>query len=93
MACDTGRPGFAAALAASGDAVVGFSTGWTTPSVFPAGRCCPQVAAALGAERTAAWLCGGREVDELAVTSTARNQGTGAALLDAVTAGAPDGRW
>ncbi|MFB6516143.1 GNAT family N-acetyltransferase [Streptomyces virginiae] len=92
LAADAVRPGFVAALALDGDAVLGFATGWTTPKTFPTGRCYPQVAAGLGAERTALWLCGGREVDELAVHSTARGAGLGAALLDAVSADAPDGR-
>ncbi|WP_335934811.1 GNAT family N-acetyltransferase [Streptomyces sp. PTD5-9] len=92
LAGDVTRPGFVAALALDGDEVLGFATGWTTPFPFPSDRCHPQVAACLGAARTAAWLCGGREIDELAVIGAARGRGIGAALLDAVTADAPDGR-
>ncbi|MFJ2090715.1 GNAT family N-acetyltransferase [Streptomyces sp. NPDC087901] len=92
LAHDVARPGFTAALAVEGDHVLGFATGWTTGAAFPSVRCYPQVSAALGADLTAAWLCGGREVDELAVAGAAQGRGIGAALLDAVTADAPDGR-
>ncbi|MET9109645.1 GNAT family N-acetyltransferase [Streptomyces zhihengii] len=93
LAGDAARPGFTAAGAfADGGALVGLATAWTTPTPFPSGRCYPQAAAALGAERTTGWLCGGREVDELAVAASARGRGMGAALLDAVTAEAPGGR-
>ena len=92
LASDAGRPGFTAALAVDGGAVLGFAVAWTTPSPFPRERCYPHVAAALGPERTDDWLCGAREVDELAVRREARGLGLGAALLDAVTAGAPEGR-
>ncbi|MGW4392988.1 N-acetyltransferase family protein [Streptomyces sp. NPDC004685] len=92
LASDVARPGFTAALAMEGGTLLGFATGWTTPSPFPSGRCYPHVAVALGTDRTAAWLCGGREVDELAVTGAARGRGIGAALLDAVTADEPAGR-
>ncbi|WP_405801901.1 GNAT family N-acetyltransferase [Streptomyces sp. NBC_01506] len=92
LADDVRRPGFVAALAFDGETVRGFATAWTTPPVFPAGRCYPQVAAALGPRRTTEWLCGGREVDELAVASAAHRSGTGAALLKTVTTDAPDGR-
>ncbi|GAA0593000.1 GNAT family N-acetyltransferase [Streptomyces crystallinus] len=92
LADDVTRPGFVAALAFDAETVVGMATAWTTSAPFPSGRCYPQAAAALGAERTADWLCGGREVDELAVAGAARGRGVGAALLHAVTGDAPDGR-
>ncbi|MFI6091122.1 GNAT family N-acetyltransferase [Streptomyces sp. NPDC051218] len=89
---DIRRPGFTAAVALEGAGITGFATGWTTPAPFPADRCYPQAAAGLGAERTLSWLCGAREIDELAVRPAAQGAGTGAALLDAMAAGAPDGR-
>ncbi|MFB4424405.1 GNAT family N-acetyltransferase [Streptomyces sp. QL37] len=92
LASDAGRPGFTAALALDGDAVGGFATAWTTPGVFPSDRSYGRVAEALGPGRAAAWLCGGLEVDELAVAPAARGAGLGAALLGAVTGAAPDGR-
>lgn len=92
LAEDATRPGFTAALALDGETVLGWATAWTTPLPFPTGRCYPQIAAALGADRTAAWLCGAREVDELAVASRARGTGAGAGLLDAVTGDRADGR-
>ncbi|MFG2601160.1 GNAT family N-acetyltransferase [Streptomyces sp. NPDC048462] len=92
LAGDALRDGFTAAGAFRNSRLIGLATSWTTPSPFPSGRCYPQAQAALGADRTAAWLCGGREVDELALATAARGQGVGAALLDAVTADAPDGR-
>lgn len=92
MASDAVRPGFVGALADDGGRVVGFATGWTTPAVLSPDRCYPQVAAGLGTERTRAWLCGGREVDELAVAGAVPGQGIGAALLDAVTADAAEDR-
>lgn len=92
LAADAQRPGFTAALAFDGDTVVGFATAWSTPESFPEDRSYGHVAAALGSERTAAWLCGGLEVDELAVTARARGTGLGAALLATVTGPAADGR-
>ncbi|MEV5200049.1 GNAT family N-acetyltransferase [Streptomyces sp. NPDC053720] len=92
MADDTRRPGFTAALVLDGNAVLGWATAWTTPVPFPADRCYPQVSAALGALRTAEWLCGGREVDELATARHARGAGLGGRLLDAVTEDRVDGR-
>ncbi|MFI0976945.1 GNAT family N-acetyltransferase [Streptomyces sp. NPDC021093] len=89
---DVRRPGFVAALATDGDAVLGFATGWTTPDALPPDRCYPQAVACLGVERATAWLCGGREVDELAVTGAAQGRNLGSGLLGAVTADAPDGR-
>ncbi|MER7403695.1 GNAT family N-acetyltransferase [Streptomyces sp. NPDC000070] len=86
------RPGFTAALALRGGEVVGFATAWTTLSPFPTDRCYPQAAAGLGPEHTAEWLCGSREVDELAVRSDARGTGLAAGLLEAVTADALEGR-
>ncbi|WP_405496191.1 GNAT family N-acetyltransferase [Streptomyces sp. NBC_00096] len=86
------RPGFVAAVALEAGVVVGFATAWTTPARLPSGRCYPQAGAVLGPERTAAWLCGGREVDELAVTAPARGRGVGSALLVAVAADVADGR-
>ncbi|MEU6478080.1 GNAT family N-acetyltransferase [Streptomyces sp. NPDC047017] len=92
LATDVGRPGFIAALALEGPDVMGFATAWTTPRPFPADRCRPQAAAALGRDRAEEWLCGAREVDELAVRTAARGHGIGAALLEAVTGDAPGGR-
>lgn len=92
LARDALRDGFTAAGAFRDGRLIGLATAWTTPSPFPSGRCYPQAQAALGADRTAEWLCGAREVDELALATAARGQGVGAALLDAVTADAPDGR-
>lgn len=92
LANDANRPGFTAVGAFRNDRLVGLSTARTTPAPFPTDRCYPQVAAALGADRTAQWLCGSREVDELALSADARGQGVGAALLGAVTANAPGGR-
>ncbi|MFI8253118.1 GNAT family N-acetyltransferase [Streptomyces filamentosus] len=89
---DVDRPGFTAALALEGGTVLGWATAWTTPSPFPTGRCHPQISAALGERRTADWLCGAREVDELAVATRARGAGLGARLLEAVTADRTDGR-
>ncbi|MGW7075010.1 GNAT family N-acetyltransferase [Streptomyces sp. NPDC054866] len=89
---DVRRPGFTAAIALEGTGIAGFTTGWTTPDPFPADRCYPQAAAGLGAERALSWLCGAREIDELAVRPTAQGTGIGAALLDAMASGAPDDR-
>ncbi|MFF7093384.1 GNAT family N-acetyltransferase [Streptomyces rubradiris] len=89
---DVRRPGFTAALAFDGRDVVGFATAWDTPSPFPVDRCYPQAAAGLGPNRTEEWLCGAREIDELAVRATARGNGTAAGLLRAVTEDAPGGR-
>ncbi|MFF8619211.1 GNAT family N-acetyltransferase [Streptomyces sp. NPDC015350] len=89
---DADRDGFTAALVLDGDTVLGWATAWTTPSPFPAERCYPPISAALGKHRTADWLCGAREVDELAVATRARGAGLGAALLDGVTADRTDGR-
>ncbi|WBB58146.1 GNAT family N-acetyltransferase [Streptomyces sp. WMMC500] len=86
------RPGFTAATAVRDDCLVGFTTAWPTLAPFPTDRCYPQAAAGLGPERTAQWLCGALEIDELAVTPAAHGTGTAAGLLDAVTADAPDGR-
>jgi GNAT superfamily N-acetyltransferase len=92
LAADVRRPGFTAALAFAGPDVMGFTTAWTTRTPFPTDRCYPQAAAGLGAERTLRWLCGAREVDEMAVRPAARGTGLAAALLQAVTADAPEGR-
>ncbi|MGV9988043.1 GNAT family N-acetyltransferase [Streptomyces olivaceus] len=92
LASDAGRPGFIAAVAVDGDTVCGWATAWTTPDPLPAVRCYPQIAAALGTDRTQDWLCGAREVDELAVAAQARGTGVGARLLHAVTADRADGR-
>ncbi|MFI1016607.1 GNAT family N-acetyltransferase [Streptomyces sp. NPDC020965] len=89
---DATRPGFTAALTVEGTTVLGFAVGWTTPDRLPADRCYPRVAAALGPDRTRSWLCGGREIDELAVHTGARGLGVGAALLAALTADAPAAR-
>ncbi|MEU0060857.1 GNAT family N-acetyltransferase, partial [Streptomyces sp. NPDC006334] len=86
------RPGFTAALALDEANVVGFATAWTTPAPFPTDRCYPQAAASLGPKRTAQWLCGAREIDELAVHPAAHGTGLAADLLEAVTEDAPDGR-
>ncbi|MEU2560819.1 GNAT family N-acetyltransferase [Streptomyces longispororuber] len=92
LARDVTRPGFTAALALDGERVLGFATAWTSSTPLPADRAYPRVTAALGAERTAAWLCGGREVDELAVLPDTHGLGLGRTLLAAVTRDAPDGR-
>ncbi|WP_153812190.1 GNAT family N-acetyltransferase [Streptomyces sp. SUK 48] len=92
LGSDIRRPGFTAALAFDGPDVVGFATAWATPTPFPIDRCYPQAAAGLGPRRTEEWLCGAREIDELAVRSTARGTGIAAGLLQAVTEDAPDGR-
>ncbi|MEU4097519.1 GNAT family N-acetyltransferase [Streptomyces sp. NPDC026673] len=92
LARDVVRPGFTAAVACAGDELLGFATAWTTPSPFPSGRCYGLAHAALGTDRTAAWLCGAREVDELAVRPTAQGTGVAAGLLDAVTNDAPGDR-
>lgn len=89
---DVRRPGFTAGVALDEHTVLGWATAWSTPEPFPAERCSPQVAAALGAQRSQDWLCGAREVDELAVASRARGTGIGTRLLDAVTDGRADGR-
>ncbi|MFF4398539.1 GNAT family N-acetyltransferase [Streptomyces sp. NPDC001480] len=86
------RPGFTAALAFAGADVVGFTTAWTTAAPFPTDRCYPQAAAGLGRERTVEWLCGAREIDELAVRPAAHGAGLAAELLEAVTKDAPEGR-
>ncbi|MGW4923827.1 GNAT family N-acetyltransferase [Streptomyces parvulus] len=86
------RAGFTAATAVRDGVVVGFATAWTTPAPFPTGRCYPQAAAGLGPTRTADWLCGALEIDELAVRAAARGTGLAGDLLEAVTAHAPDGR-
>lgn len=92
LASDVGRPGFTAAIAVDGNTVCGWATAWTTPDPFPAERCYPQVTAALGTDRTREWLCGAREVDELAVAGHVRGTGVGARLLHAVTEDRDDGR-
>ncbi|MFF3935008.1 GNAT family N-acetyltransferase [Streptomyces phaeofaciens] len=86
------RPGFTAALAFGGRKAVGFATAWTTLAPFPTDRCYPQVAAGLGPRRTVDWLCGAREIDELAVRPQAHGTGLAADLLEAVAEDAPDGR-
>ncbi|MGV9230377.1 GNAT family N-acetyltransferase [Streptomyces nigra] len=86
------RPGFTAALAFAGSEVTGFATAWTTVAPFPDDRCYPQAAAGLGVDRTVDWLCGAREIDELAVRSSARGTGLAAELLEVVTEDAPEGR-
>ncbi|MFJ9469093.1 GNAT family N-acetyltransferase [Streptomyces caniferus] len=93
LAQDSRRPGFLAALARDeSGTVLGFATAWATPVPFPTGRCYPEAAAALGADRTRQWLCGAQEIDELAVRTRARGSGLGTALLDAVTAEIAHGR-
>ncbi|MFJ1730247.1 GNAT family N-acetyltransferase [Streptomyces sp. NPDC088254] len=86
------RPGFTATAAIRDGELLGFATAWTTPSPFPADRCYPEASAGLGQSRTEDWLCGAREVDELAVRSHARGTGLAARLLEAVTADVPEGR-
>ncbi|EYT81604.1 acetyltransferase [Streptomyces sp. Tu 6176] len=92
LAADARRPGFTAATASCDGQVVGFATAWITPAPFPTDRCHPQAGAGLGPQRTADWLCGALEVDELAVRAAARGTGLAARLLAAVTADAPGGR-
>ncbi|RMB80538.1 GNAT family N-acetyltransferase [Streptomyces shenzhenensis] len=86
------RPGFTAAVAFEGSQVVGFAIGWTTLAPFPTDRCYPQASAGLGIERTVDWLCGAREIDELAVRPATQGTGLAADLLTAVSADVPDGR-
>ncbi|MFG2474926.1 GNAT family N-acetyltransferase [Streptomyces fagopyri] len=92
LPADVRRAGFTAALSFTGQEVTGFATAWTTPTPFPAGRCYPQAAAGLGTARTAEWLCGAREIDELGVRPRAHGSGIAAQLLEAVTEDAPGGR-
>jgi GNAT superfamily N-acetyltransferase len=92
LVTDVRRPGFTAAIALQETDIVGFTTAWTTQAPFPTDRCYPQAAAGLGSERTVEWLCGAREIDEMAVRPTAHGTGLAAALLEAVTADAPEGR-
>ncbi|MGW0533330.1 GNAT family N-acetyltransferase [Streptomyces sp. NPDC003032] len=92
LAVNVHRPGFTAALALTGSEVAGFATAWTTRAPFPTDRCYPQAAAGLGPERTLQWLCGAREIDELAVRPATQGTGIAAALLQAVTTDAPEGR-
>ncbi|MEU4170698.1 GNAT family N-acetyltransferase [Streptomyces sp. NPDC026665] len=92
LAADVHRPGFTAATAVQDGEIVGFATAWTTGSPFPTDRCYPQAAAGLGVERTAEWLCGAREIDELAVRPTAHGTGLAARLLEAVIEDEPGGR-
>ncbi|MER8029971.1 GNAT family N-acetyltransferase [Streptomyces bauhiniae] len=92
LVTNVGRPGFVAAVAVEDERVTGFATAWTTPSPFPTDRSYGQAAAALGAERTHAWLCGALEIDELALRPAAQGTGLGARLLDAVTRDCPEGR-
>jgi len=89
---DARRPGFTAALAVAGRDMLGFASGWTTPSPFPTDRCYPQAAAGLGARRTNDWLCDAFEVNELAVRPGAHGSGLAGRLLSSVTADAPAGR-
>ncbi|MET9014616.1 GNAT family N-acetyltransferase [Streptomyces olivaceoviridis] len=89
---DVKRPGFTAAVALSGPDIVGFTTAWTTLTPFPTDRCYPQAAAGLGPQRTTEWLCGAREIDELAVRPAAHGTGLAAELLETVTTDAPGGR-
>lgn len=58
----------------------------------PTDRCSPQAAAGPGAQRTVEWLCGAREIDELAVRPAAHGTGLAAELLEAVTEDTPKGR-
>ncbi|MFD7874066.1 GNAT family N-acetyltransferase [Streptomyces sp. NPDC059766] len=92
LAADVQRPGFTAVTAVQGHEVVGFATAWTTGSPFPTDRCYPQAAAGLGPERTSEWLCGAREIDELAVRPSAHGKGIATRLLQAVTDDEPGGR-
>ncbi|MEU6285825.1 GNAT family N-acetyltransferase [Streptomyces sp. NPDC047028] len=89
---DVKRPGFTAAVALEGPDVVGFTTAWTTMAPFPTDRCYPQATVGLGPQRTAEWLCGAGEIDELAVRPAVQGTGLAAELLEAVTADAPEGR-
>ncbi|NEB94318.1 GNAT family N-acetyltransferase [Streptomyces bauhiniae] len=86
------RPGFVAAVAVEEGLVGGFATARTTPAPFPTDRSYGQATAALGTERTHAWLCGALEIDELALRPAAQGTGLGARLLDAVTRDCPAGR-
>ncbi|MCX4743994.1 GNAT family N-acetyltransferase [Kitasatospora sp. NBC_01287] len=93
LARDARRPGFTAATAYGEDGrLIGFATAWTTPRPFPADRCYAHVSGGLGQPRTRAWLCGAREVDELAVHPDHAGRGAGAALVEEISAGVPDDR-
>ncbi|WP_240649290.1 alanine--tRNA ligase [Streptomyces sp. Z26] len=92
LPADVRRPGFTAALAFDAGEVVGFATAFTTGTPFPTGRCYPQAAASLGPRRTADWLCGAREIDELAVLPDHQGNGIATELLATVTTDAPKGR-
>ncbi|MFJ3659956.1 GNAT family N-acetyltransferase [Streptomyces sp. NPDC090119] len=92
LVANVGRPGFVAAVAAEDGRLTGFATAWTTPAPFPTDRSYGQATAALGSERTRAWLCGALEIDELALRPAAQGTGLGARLLDAVTRDCPEGR-
>ncbi len=93
LARDVHRPGFRAVIATDDDGdILGFATGWTTPSPFPADRAYGKVAQRLGADRAESLLVGAFEVDELGIRARARGTGLGRRLLAAVTAAAPDGR-
>jgi GNAT superfamily N-acetyltransferase len=89
---DITRPGFTAALAHDDGTVLGFATAWTTETPFPTSRCYPQAAAAVGPDRVEEWLCGGREIDELAVRPSAQGLGLGATLLTTVAEHPPVGK-
>ncbi|MFE9927064.1 GNAT family N-acetyltransferase [Streptomyces sp. NPDC005774] len=86
------RPGCTAAAAVHDGDVVGFATAWTTPAIFPTDRCYPQATACIGPEHAADWLCGAREIGELAVRPAARGTGLAGDPLEAVTEDAPEGR-
>ncbi|MFD0023913.1 GNAT family N-acetyltransferase [Streptomyces sp. NPDC058382] len=90
--CDAHAARDARDTPADAESVVGFATAWTTPDPFPASRGYSRVSAALGPARTADWLVGAIEVDELALGPRARGAGLAAALLESVTAAAPEGR-
>ncbi|MFG2437248.1 GNAT family N-acetyltransferase [Streptomyces sp. NPDC048508] len=92
LPADVRRPGFTAVIALRARHVVGFATAWTTATPFPTDRCHPQAAAGLGSARAIQWLCGAREIAELAVRPAERGTGLAARLLDAVTSGAPGDR-
>ncbi|WP_244164931.1 GNAT family N-acetyltransferase [Streptomyces silaceus] len=97
LADDAARPGFTGAVALGAPAdgapsVLGFAAAWPAPTPLPDVRSYPALTEALGARRAEAWLCGARQVDELAVRPAAHGLGLGRALLAAAIRDAPDGR-
>jgi GNAT superfamily N-acetyltransferase len=83
---DALRDGFTAWIEHSpGGGIAGFLTGWTTPSPFRTDRAYGAVLDRLGLAQTEDLLVGAFEVDELAVTQSARGTGLGRRLLGLAT--------